>query len=848
MQPAALAQTQATCRWHHLEGLTSDAGIRVLQDLQINGEEVNLRRFVKIADGHPLLLLLGASWLAKRQPVPNVSDILSERDLNLFKDLAGSHRGDPETRVGNLLTASVKQLGTQPKSLWLDLSVYNFPFGSKAVKAMMTQLPENITEQFLEEGLSKVEERNLEDLVHSSLLKQESKSDQNEWQYRFLRLIKDFARNLAGNQHNAKQKAIEYCRLVAKPSGWSPSEAQTAVYYRTFLKPPEWKTQGDIVEYLEIFHHYRDLNQYALAFYFLWHTGCDAFLELRGYNSLRTELFEALRDAWNPIDAEQPTFARMLDCLGTAYRSLGQYTLAIALHNSALNRFRAVGNHEIEEATSLRNLGEVYRRQGNNQKAEDFFEQAQKISHRLNDGLGELLALEELINIGNAPEKYEKNIKHYQSLIQFHKRWENPSSEADSWHKLGTTYKKLGMYPEAIKALGKARQIFRRIGNDSEVRVLRDLGDAYESLSASSHTSNRWSRSKRARQAATRAYCQVLQASVDESERATTLCSIGWILSSSGEHQAAIDQYEQALEIFQATDNPSGKANVLNGLGHVHSNLGQCQQAQENYQEALTIHRELGDRAGEAVILNNLGVLYENQGKFSGLQANLLEQSNDNNPPAQQNFQSLELLRNLRSSARTQYTEAVSSYQQSLEIKCNLHERDLPGETRTQHNLGRAYNLLGQDYYNQRQYQNAAQLYQQALDAFEGITGAFRSSVTEAGEATALLGLANAYHFLGQYLDAVGLHQRTLEIRQRLGDRPGEADALLGLGDAYYALGNYASSDNPNAISFYQQALSIFQEIEYPIGVAKVQLGLSKTYHALGHCQRAVQLLNDGVI
>jgi tetratricopeptide (TPR) repeat protein len=880
VQPAALVQDQAECKWHHLEGLTSDAGIRVLRDQQTGGEEADLRRFINIADGHPLLLRLGAGWL-KEHPNPNGFDILTQRDLDLFNDLAGSRRGETQTRIGNLLTASVEHLNSQLRSLWLDLSVYNFPFGSKAAKATFAQSPEDITEDFLKEDLSKVEE-NLRELVNYSLLNREWNSNRNEWQYRFLGLIKDFAREYPGDRTEAKLKAIEYCRLVAMPSGWSEHEALTAAYYRVVVKPPNWKTQGDVVEYLEVFHYYLEINQYAPAFYFLWHTGCDAFLELQGHNRLRAELFEDLRARWNSTenstDVERLIFARMLDCLGNAYRSLGQYALAIESYNRALAIFRAIGNQR-EEAVSLRNLGKVYHAQGRFQEAVEHADQARAIFHTINNDLGEFLCLQDAIEIDSIREQYESNINRYISSIQLWQERNNRYEEASSWKDLGVTYKKLGRYQEA-KVLGKARRIFRKISSESsshessqyrseQRQILLDLGSVYEGLSRLPDKSPNQRRSRRARCAATTACRQALQISDNGLDQAISRCSLGWVLSYSGQPHEAIEHYKHALKIFRESDNRGGEAQALNGLGAAHYNLNDLTdllafwwklylkiqndgfQEAENlefwfisfayhlifgradlteadrfYREALAIYRELGDRGGEAVILNNLGTLSER---------------------------------------RTQYTEAVDWYQQSLTIECKLPMRDLHIEAITRHNIGRVCNLLGKYYSDQRQYQAAARFYRQSRGAFKGIKGDFRTSYTDSEEAIALSALAKAYHFLGRYSKAIRLHQDTLEMMRKLGDRPGEADALLGLGDAHYALGNYIEPTNqnkidllallrgiqsrpanPNAIYFYRQALVIFREINNFLGIAKVQLGLSKTYHVLGQCQKAMKLLNEG--
>jgi hypothetical protein len=49
-----------------LKGLEEDAGIELLNDQGIAGEYADLQKFTELADGHPLLLKLAASWIKAR--------------------------------------------------------------------------------------------------------------------------------------------------------------------------------------------------------------------------------------------------------------------------------------------------------------------------------------------------------------------------------------------------------------------------------------------------------------------------------------------------------------------------------------------------------------------------------------------------------------------------------------------------------------------------------------------------------------------------------------------------------------------------------------------------------------
>jgi tetratricopeptide (TPR) repeat protein len=784
-QPAALKQVRNELQWLQLNGMTDDDGIQLLRGQEITGSHWNLQRFTKIAGGHPLLLKLAASWLRDRPTdTADVEDILNERELDLFTELVGIHQGDHEASIGQLLKASMERLTPQLRELWLDLSVYKYRSIDLAAAQAVTTEP--------------ITDKGLRELAKRSLL--EEHKVQGQWQYRFLKLVKDFAQQQAGDRTEAKQKAIEYCRSVAKSSGLTEGEILNVAHYHLIYKFPNWKNQGDIAEYLEIFYHYYELGQYAEAFDFIWRQGCDAFLELRGYNSIRKELYEKLKQAWaaelsrNAVDsARMISFAEMLNCLGTAYCYLGQYRLAIALHEEALTQFTQINNCDREQAVSYNNLGKVYSAQGEYHKAADSFEKAHEISHRINDALGEFLSLQDLINADSALGEHKKNIERYKRQLTLYKPLEDRFI-ANILNNLGITYKKIGKYREAVCVYRKVLKIFQKLDDrQGQADSWSELGDAYEAL--------------KRHEDAIDAHQQALQLNDNRLEKAYTQCQLGWDLQSSGESEQAIEKYKQALEIFLDIGHRPGEANALNGLGAANSNLGNYQQAESYYQNSLDIDRELQDSAGEAVVLNNLGVVYEKQEKLQ---------------------------------------QAIDSYQQSLKISNDIPDRDLCNDARTRNNLGRVCNRMGQNYYNQRQYQQSAQFYQQALSAFEGIQGDFRTKTTQEGEATASLGLGNAYHFLGRYSDAMNLHQKTLDISRRLGDRSGVANALLGLANVYYSLGNYEKPDDKNAIKFYKEALSIFRELGVKQGEARVKLGLGKTYHSLGQLQEAIKYLDEG--
>ena len=88
---------------------------------------------------------------------------------------------------------------------------------------------------------------------------------------------------------------------------------------------------------------------------------------------------------------------------------------------------------------------------------------------------------------------------------------------------------------------------------------------------------------------------------------ALTLNNIGRLYNDLGEHQTALDYYNQALPIWREVGNRSGEALAISDIGRAYADLGQPAKALDFQTLALPIFREVGSRRGEAMTLNNLG-------------------------------------------------------------------------------------------------------------------------------------------------------------------------------------------------------------------------------------------------
>ena len=273
------------------------------------------------------------------------------------------------------------------------------------------------------------------------------------------------------------------------------------------------------------------------------------------------------------------------------------------------------------------------------------------------------------------------------------------------------------------------------------------------------------------------------------------------------------------------------EASFLSSLGTTYIYQEQSQQAIPFFEQALRIYQQVGDRTNEAESLRSLGIAYDLLGKSQ--------------KATQFHQQAVEIARLFGGSQVEanfihevgivyqllgKYQRAIQFLKQGLEINRQTREshregnlyrvEDLTAEVNSLDALGAAYYALGQ-------YPQAIQVHQQALEMAQQFDG-------KGFMANPLRGLGNAYYSLGQYPQAIQYYQQGLEIVGR--DCDFKIVYLNDLGSAYNALGQYQQ-----AIQFFGQALEINQEIGDRTKEAKSVDGLGIAYRCLGQYQQAIQ-------
>jgi CHAT domain-containing protein len=284
---------------------------------------------------------------------------------------------------------------------------------------------------------------------------------------------------------------------------------------------------------------------------------------------------------------------------------------------------------------------------------------------------------------------------------------------------------------------------------------------------------------------------------------------------------AALNSWQQALQIYRALKNRRGEGNALVSLGAGYASLGNYAKAIEYSQQSLAIAREIKDRRGEHLVLGILGLAYRSLGNY----AKSIEYT-------QQQLAIAREIKNRRGEGNAlrvlgvtynylgDYAKAIEYTQQQLAIAREIKDRR--GEGSALDSLGDAYKSLGD-------YAKAIEYSQQSL-------AIAREIKHRRGEGSALHRLGIAYLNLGNYTKSIEYSQQSLAIARETKDRQGEGNALGSLGVAYLNLGNYTKG-----IEYSQQSLAIARETKdrQNEGTAQANLGIAYSY--LGNYTKGIE-------
>ncbi|CAF0881804.1 unnamed protein product [Rotaria sordida] len=187
------------------------------------------------------------------------------------------------------------------------------------------------------------------------------------------------------------------------------------------------------------------------------------------------------------------------------------------------------------------------------------------------------------------------------------------------------------------------------------------------------------------------------------------------------------------------------------------------------------------------------------------------------------------------------YTDAITYFQQSIEIKTKVLS---PMDS----DLASSYDNIGLVYKNMGDYSNALLFHQNALEIRQKNLPSNHRDL-----AISYNNIGLVYNHMSDYSNALSFHQKALEIRQKIlpSNHPDLASSYNNIGSVYENMNDYSK-----ALSLHQKALEIREKTLPPnhpslavsfghIGIALSEIGDHSK--AILYCERALKIVEDSL-
>ena len=239
-------------------------------------------------------------------------------------------------------------------------------------------------------------------------------------------------------------------------------------------------------------------------------------------------------------------------------------------------------------------------------------------------------------------------------------------------------------------------------------------------------------------------------------DKADMLLKIGMFYYIKGEYDAALDIYNQSLEIVKSLGDQLRIAYALHNIAMIYRERGEDDIAMDMYNQSLEIEKLFGDRRGIASTLHEIATIHY---------------------------------------LKDEHDIALDMYNQSLEIEKSLG--DQRGTSYTLNNIATIYQRKGE-------YDTALDLYNQSLEIVKSLGDQLRIAYT-------LHNIAAINMDRGEYDVALDVYNQSLEITKSLGDQRGIVLTTVQIGRLFLATGRYKE-----ALQNFMTAAEIFEKLDSP--------------------------------
>jgi tetratricopeptide (TPR) repeat protein/class 3 adenylate cyclase len=302
----------------------------------------------------------------------------------------------------------------------------------------------------------------------------------------------------------------------------------------------------------------------------------------------------------------QEALAYCLGNIGWIYNKQSDYEKAMMYYTQSLQIKEELGNKK-GIASSLNNIGLIYYEQGDYSKAMAHYTQSLQIKEELGDKTGIASSLNNIGLIYYEQGDYSKAIGYYTQSLKIEEILGNKNGSASSFNNIGLIYYEQGDYAKAMANYTQSLQIHEELGDKTGIaNALNNVGLIYKRQGDYSKAMANYTQS-----------LQIKEELGDKNGIANSLKNIGLIYKSQGDNTKAMAYYTQSLKIEEELGNKTGIARSHNNIGNIYYEQGDYSKAIGYYTQSLQIKEELGDKNGIARSHNNIGNIYHDQGYYT---------------------------------------------------------------------------------------------------------------------------------------------------------------------------------------------------------------------------------------
>ncbi len=262
-------------------------------------------------------------------------------------------------------------------------------------------------------------------------------------------------------------------------------------------------------------------------------------------------------------------------------------------------------------------------------------------------------------------------------------------------------------------------------------------------------------------------------------------------LTLTGDHDPQLQELTKSMQAV--TEGPTGWFR----LGLLMIKVAQLDKAQQVFEMILD---RTTDENEKGQIYYYLGWIKNDQGKYTEAityYKKSLEIREKTLPGNHPNLASSYSNTGLVYDSMGEYSKALSYCEKALEID----QKTLPANHPS---LATSYNNIGLVYDNMGEYSKALSSFEKALEIRQKTLPANHPDL-----ATSYKSIGLAYKNMGEYSKALSYYEKALEIRQKTlpGNHPSLATSYNNIGGVYYNIGEYSK-----ALSYFEKALEIWQK------------------------------------